>query len=52
MNISVTADMNFVNRMSIVQEFTLSPSGKWIFSKDKFIADLSPLKKEKLSFTG
>jgi len=30
----------------------LSPSGKWIFSKDKFIADLSPLKKENMSFTG
>ncbi len=52
LNISPTANINFVNHLSIIQEFTQSNNGKWVFAKDKFIADLSPLKKEKLSFIG
>lgn len=52
MNISITANVNFVKKLSIVQEFTKDASGKWVFAKDKFIADLSPFRKEKLSFTG
>ena len=52
LNVSATANINFVNRLSVIQEFTELPSGKWVFAKDKFIADLSPFKKEKLSFIG
>jgi len=52
LNISVTANINFVNKLSIIQEFRQLDNGKWVFSKDKFIADLSPLKKDKLSFIG
>ena len=52
LNVSATANINFVNRLSIIQEFTKSDKGKWVFAKDKFIADLSPLSKNKLSFIG
>ncbi len=52
LNISATANINFVNRLSIVQEFAKSDKGRWVFAKDKFIADLSPLSKNKISFIG
>ena len=52
LNISATANINFVNRLSIVQEFAQTEKGKWVFAKDKFIADLSPFSKEKISFIG
>ncbi|MCX6206226.1 MAG: DUF5686 family protein [Bacteroidetes bacterium] len=52
LNISPTANINFVNRLSIIQEFSKTGTGKWIFAKDKFIADLSPLNKNQISFIG
>ncbi|MFY8128319.1 MAG: DUF5686 family protein [Chitinophagaceae bacterium] len=51
-NLPANADINFVNRMSIVQEFKRLPSGQWIFAKDKVVVDVSPLKKDKLTFIG
>ena len=50
LNISATADVNFVNRLNIVQEFEKQDNGKLIFSKDKLTADLSPLPNDKLTF--
>jgi hypothetical protein len=50
LNISATADVNFVNRLNIVQEFEKQENGKLIFSKDKLTADLSPLPNDKLTF--
>ena len=49
---SPTANINFVNRLSIVQEFKQLNDTLWVFAKDKFVADLSPFKKEKISFIG
>jgi hypothetical protein len=50
MNISNTANINYVNRLSILQEFNLLTDSTWMFGKDKFIIDFSPLGKEKTSF--
>jgi hypothetical protein len=50
LNISPTANINFVNRLCIVQEFKQVGTKQWIFSKDKFIVEIAPLKKDKLSF--
>lgn len=50
LNISATADINFVNRLSIIQEFEKLDNGKIIFSKDRIAVDLSPLPKDKLTF--
>ncbi len=50
LNISSTANINFVNRLSILQEFDLRPDSSWMFSKDKTVVDFTPFGKEKLSF--
>lgn len=50
--ISPNANINFVNRLSLVQEFSLINDSTWMFSKDKFIADVLPFKKNKFSFLG
>jgi hypothetical protein len=52
MDASSTASINFVKRMSVVQEFKLYNDSVWVLLKDKFVAEISPLKKDKLSFIG
>ncbi|WP_157297800.1 DUF5686 and carboxypeptidase-like regulatory domain-containing protein [Chitinophaga oryziterrae] len=36
------ANINFINRLSVVQEFTQQTGTVWFLSKDKMIADISP----------
>ena len=50
LNISATANINYVNRLSIMQEFTLRSDSAWMFAKDKTVIDFTPFGKEKLSF--
>ena len=50
LNMSASANINFVNRLSIIQEFTHRGDSVWLFTKDKFVAELSPLKKDQLAF--
>lgn len=50
LNMSSTASINFVQRLSIIQQFTRRSDSSWVFTKDKFVAELSPLKKDKLAF--
>lgn len=50
LNISETANINYVNRLSIVQEFSLRPDSAWMFAKDKTVIDFTPFGKQKLSF--
>lgn len=50
LSISTSANINYVNRLSIFQEFNLLTDSSWMFGKDKFIIDFSPLGKEKTSF--
>lgn len=49
LNISPTSDINFVNRLSISQDYSILENSKLIFSKDKITADLSPLPNDKLT---
>ena len=49
LTISLSANINYVNKLSIVQEFTQRSDSSWVFLKDKFVADMSPMKKNKLS---
>jgi hypothetical protein len=49
LNISPTADVNFVNRLNVSQEFEQLETGKLIFSKDKLTVDFSPFPKDKLT---
>lgn len=50
LNSSPTANINFVNRITIIQEFAQKNDSVWVFAKDKFITDISLAKKEKLAF--
>ncbi len=49
LSISATANINYVNKLSIVQEFVRQNDSSWVFGRDKFVADVSPMKKNKLS---
>jgi len=46
------ANVNFVDNLSLIQEYKLINDSTWFLSKDKFVADLSPLGKEKPGFIG
>lgn len=50
LTISASANINYVNRLSIVQEFGLRADSAWMFAKDKTVIDFTPFGKEKLSF--
>jgi len=49
LEISATAGINYVKRLNIIQEFSQKNDSLWTFARDKFIVELSPLKKDKLS---
>ncbi len=46
------ANINFLDRLSMIQEYSLINDSTWFLSKDKFVADISPLGKDKLGFIG
>lgn len=46
------ANVNFVENLSLIQEYNLINDTTWFLSKDKFVADLSPLGKDKPGFIG
>jgi hypothetical protein len=46
------ANVNFVENLSIIQEYNLINDSTWFLAKDKFVADLSPLGKERPGFIG
>ena len=50
MNISTSADINFVNRLSIVQAFNKKVDGGFLLYKNNVTADLSPFPKDKITF--
>lgn len=37
------ANVNFVENLSLIQEYTLINDSTWFLSKDKFVADVSPI---------
>jgi len=46
------ANVNFVDKLSIVQEYKFINDSIWFLSKDKFIIDVSAIGKQKFGFTG
>jgi hypothetical protein len=50
LNMSSAASINFVHRLSIIQEFSWRGDDGWVLTKGKSVADLSPLRQGKLSF--
>ena len=46
------ANVNFIENLSLIQEYSLINDSTWFLSKDKFVADLSPMGKQKTGFIG
>jgi hypothetical protein len=46
------ANINFLETLSMIQEFTQLDDSTWFVSKDKFVADISPIGKEKPGVIG
>lgn len=46
------ANINFVDRLSLIQEYKMLGDSTWFLSKDKFVVDIAPLGKTNLAFVG
>ena len=46
------ANINFVDRLSLIQEYQLINDSTWFLSKDKFVVDVNPIGKSNISFIG
>ncbi len=46
------ANVNFLNKLNLIQEYKLINDSTWFLAKDKFVVDIAPLGNEKLSFIG
>ncbi|MFL5739999.1 MAG: DUF5686 family protein [Flavisolibacter sp.] len=46
------ANVNYVDRLSLIQEYQLINDSTWFLAKDKFVVDVSPGGKTTLSFIG
>lgn len=46
------ANVNFLETLSLIQEFKLISDSVWFLSKDKFVADVSPIGKGNAGFIG
>lgn len=46
------ASINFLDKLSLVQEFSLINDSTWFLSKDKFVADISPMGNGRPGFIG
>lgn len=52
LRLSKEANVNYVDKLSIVQEYKLINDSTWFLSKDKFIIDVSAIGKQKFGVTG
>lgn len=52
LRVSETANLNFVEKLDLVQEYQLIQDSVWFLAKDKFIADFIFLDKNRLNFIG
>ena len=41
------ANLNFINKLTLLQEFSLVDDSTWFLTKDKFVTDIAPLGKTK-----
>lgn len=52
LRLSREANLNFVNELSLIQEYQLIDDSTWFLTKDKFVVDIAPLGGSNLSFIG
>ena len=46
------ANINFLENLSLIQEYSMINDSSWFLSKDKFVADISPAGKDRPGFIG
>ena len=52
LRLSQDANVNYVNRLSLIQEYQLINDTTWFLAKDKFVVDITPFGKSRLAFIG
>ncbi|MBS4063733.1 MAG: carboxypeptidase-like regulatory domain-containing protein, partial [Chitinophagaceae bacterium] len=52
LRLSADANLNFVEKLSVIQEYSLINDSIWFLKKDKFVIDVSPIGKQKFGVTG
>jgi hypothetical protein len=50
--LSRDANINFVEKLSLIQEFKLINDSTWFLTKDKFVVDIAPIGKNKFGVIG
>ena len=46
------ANVNYLQKLTLIQEYSLINDSSWFLSKDKFVADLAPFGRESFAFVG
>jgi hypothetical protein len=52
LRLDATANVNYVRKLSLIQEYQLINDSTWFLSKDKFVVDINPIGKSNISFIG
>ncbi len=52
LRLDASANINYVQQMTLIQEFEIVHDSTWFLSKDRFIVDLAPLGKNKMGMIG
>lgn len=50
--LSKDANINFVEKLSLIQEYTMINDTAWFIAKDKFVADIAPIGKTRFGVIG
>ena len=52
LRLGASANINYVQRLSLIQEYQLINDSTWFLSKDKFVVDVNPVGKHSIAFIG
>ena len=52
LRLGANANVNYVQRLSLIQEYQLINDSTWFLSKDKFVVDVNPVGKHSIAFIG
>lgn len=52
LRLAAEANLNFVEKLSVIQEYSLINDSIWFLKKDKFVIDVAPIGKQKFGVTG
>ncbi|HEY8735052.1 MAG TPA: DUF5686 family protein, partial [Puia sp.] len=50
LTVSSTANINYVNKLEIREEFVRVRDSVWVFKKNQFVAEIAPITKNKIAF--